>query len=314
MGTPPPVFRTSILAALATAIFGFYGAFVIETVAHGPVHERIARVTRSIERNPGDADAYLIRAELYRSDGDFDAALKDLDHARTIDSASLDIDLARGRCLLGSGRSADAVACFDRVLAGRPDDWLARLGRARARAAGGAISRAAADFDHLLASERRPTPDLYLERARALRAAEDPDPDRILRGLDEGLARLGFLVVLQLEAVDVEIERGGYDAALARLATIQQRSARKERWLARRGEILERAGRARPARAAYGSALAAIERLPRARRDVPATLALESRIQAALRRLEPSGTSGAPSSSDPSSRPSPRFPSVESGS
>jgi hypothetical protein len=62
-------------------------------------------------------------------------------------------------------------------------------------------------------------------------------------------------------------------------------SPRKDPWLARRAEILERAGRRAEARATYRSALAALESLPPARRSAPATHELEQRLRAAVQRL-----------------------------
>jgi plasmid stabilization system protein ParE len=55
--------------------------------------------------------------------------------------------------------------------------------------------------------------------------------------------------------------------------------------LARRGEILQQAGRGAEAQAAYTQALEAIARLPAARRDVPAMRELEKRLRSALDTL-----------------------------
>ena len=116
-------------------------------------------------------------------------------------------------------------------------------------------------------------------------AAEEGVPvDEALRGLDEGLRRLGPLTTLQLFAIDFELANNRYEAALARLETITAQSPRKEPWLARRGEILEQAGRAAQARLAYEQALAAIESLPARHRTTEATAKLEAQIRAALAR------------------------------
>jgi len=100
-----------------------------------------------------------------------------------------------------------------------------------------------------------------------------------VRGLDDGLQRLGPLVTLQLFAIDAELKLKNYDGALARVDKVAERSPRKETWLARRGEILVQAGRSDEARRAYESALAALQTLPPTRRNVPAMQELSKRIQ-----------------------------------
>jgi hypothetical protein len=59
-------------------------------------------------------------------------------------------------------------------------------------------------------------------------------------------------------------------------------SPRKETWLARKGEILQRADRKAEAAAAYRSALVAMETLPPFRRKVPAMQDLEKRLRDGL--------------------------------
>src|SRR5439155_22460749 len=109
--------------------------------------------------------------------------------------------------------------------------------------------------------------------------------DEVVRGLDAGVDKLGPVVTLQLYAIELELQRGRYDAALARLDTIAAQSVRQETWLARRGEILERAGRADSARATYATALTTLDTLPPSARRVGAMTELRTRVCAALTRL-----------------------------
>jgi predicted negative regulator of RcsB-dependent stress response len=104
-----------------------------------------------------------------------------------------------------------------------------------------------------------------------------------LRGLDEGINRLGPVVTLQLAAIDLEVGRKNYEAALTRLNQIAAQSERKEAWLVRRGDILKLAGRDDEARAAFNAALLAIESLPPAHRQSRSVTALELRARLALK-------------------------------
>ena len=60
---------------------------------------------------------------------------------------------------------------------------------------------------------------------------------------------------------------------------------RKETWLARRGEILEAAGRHQEALSAYADALAALEQLPAQHRNLPPMRDLEARLRQLLGSL-----------------------------
>jgi tetratricopeptide (TPR) repeat protein len=80
-----------------------------------------------------------------------------------------------------------------------------------------------------------------------------------LGALDAGQARIGPAVSLELAAVDLEVELGSYTAALTRLDRLLGRSAVSPAWVARRGEVLERAGQPAAARAEYARALALID-------------------------------------------------------
>ena len=107
-----------------------------------------------------------------------------------------------------------------------------------------------------------------------------------MQGLDEGLEQLGQPVVLQNLAIEIEIELGRYDNALARLESLSARSPRKESWLVRKAELLESAGRSELAREAYLQTLNAIADLPDSRQNNRAVEQLEARARTALQRLD----------------------------
>ncbi len=113
----------------------------------------------------------------------------------------------------------------------------------------------------------------------------------------------GPIITLQLYATELELRKKRPDAALARLEQIAARWARKESWLARRGEILEQAGRHADAREAYAAALAAIETLPASRRRTKTMSELGRRLQAGRERL--SATEGTSTASERQGEPRP---------
>jgi predicted Zn-dependent protease len=213
---------------------------------------------------------------------EWDAALADLDQAATLDPHLSVVDLARGRTLLEANWPIFAKVALDRFLAKQPTHADGLVTRARVLVKLNQPVAAADDFTRAIANRPEPEPYLFIERAQALVSIGDDKIDEALRGLEEGVKRLGPLVTLQLPAIELELKTKRYDAALARLETIAAQSPRKENWLARRAEILAQAGCPVEARAAQMAALAAIESLPPSRRQDKATLELEERLRTEL--------------------------------
>jgi len=260
------------------------GALLAPAYAHRPQDDRLDQLDQRIARDPGSADTHLARSVLHRDRGAFAEALVDLERAAQLDPARVQVDFLRGELFLVWQRPEHAVAPLERFVAREPHHAKAHVLLARALAQSGHPIEAARHFDRAIEFAPVPVPAHYLERARALADAGEPHVDAALRGLDAGMERLGPVVALASYAAELEIARGRYDAALARLEPIAT-SPPSATWLARRAEILERAERRDEARAAYAQALAQLEQLPVRRRQAPAIAELESHARDACARL-----------------------------
>jgi tetratricopeptide (TPR) repeat protein len=258
--------------------------------AHSDLHERIASLTQQIKRHPRDARLYLKRGELHRFHSEWQAAEKDYDRATKLDPHLVAIKLERGKLFLATQRPQEAKLAFDQFLTLQPDHTSALLLRARTLVQLHQHVAAAADFTRALALMPEPTPDPYLERAQALISAGPDHFDEALRGLDEGITRLGPLVTLQLQAIDLECSLKRYDSALHRLAQVTAGAQRKEGWLVRKAEILEQAGRGVDARTALTEALAVIAALPPRQRNQEKIIALDTQARDQLARLSAPST------------------------
>jgi predicted Zn-dependent protease len=250
--------------------------------AHEGLHEQIVAITAKIKRDPKNASLYLQRGELHRLHRDWARAAADYDRASRLQPTLSIVDLARGKMLFESRRLKQAKFVLDRFLRQHPTHVEGLTTRGRVLAKLGSRLEAARDFTQAIALAQPPEPELYLERAQALTQDERYVQEE-LGGLDEGIKRLGPLVTLQLAAIDLELRRKNYDAALTRLDLVTAQSERKEMWLVRRGEILKAAGRNEEARTAFNAALVAIESLPPERRKNRAMTALELRARSALK-------------------------------
>ncbi len=255
--------------------------------AHADVEIRIAELTRRIQKHPTDAGLYLKRGELHRLHGEYSAALSDYWSASQLDMAPHLVNLCTGKLLAKVGQPVLSLAALDRCLALRPDEPNGYISRARLLGNLGQYLAAFVDYTQGIAGLRNQSlsPDYYLERARILSSLGDEYIDEVLQGLDEGLEKLGQPLTLQLCAIDLELQRHGYQAALKRLDSILERSPRKEIWLVRRGEILLKARKDQEALSAFQQALEAIESLPARYRKIRTSVELEGQIREAISKI-----------------------------
>jgi len=250
-----------------------------DALAHGDSHPRINQLTQQIAQTPSNAALFFQRADLYRVDQDFTNALADLNRAAQLDPTMTHVDFCRGLVQLEANRPQAALAPLDKYLAGKPKHPEAFTTRARVLVKLGNYKAATDDYTEAIALSTA-NPELFIERSEAWRLAGRAD--EAVRGLDEGIRKMGPLVTLQLPAIDLEVSLKRFDAAVARIDIVTARLQRKETWLFRRAEILRQAGREGDAKNNYREALAAIDRLPPTHRNTRATLDLERRIRAAL--------------------------------
>jgi tetratricopeptide (TPR) repeat protein len=138
------------------------------------------------------------------------------------------------------------------------------------------------DLDLAIAAHPNPAPEWFLDRARLELAGGPESRERALAGLDQGIDRLGPVPALSALALELELDLGRHEAALARLDRIEPAGAGRAHWLVRRGDVLNHAGRATEAWVAWSEALELLGDLPPGRRDSPATQALASRLRLAL--------------------------------
>lgn len=250
------------------AAFGHAPATVLEDAARA-----------EIARRPTDPDAHLAAGRVHRATGDWDAALAAFARAAELGADPVAVAIAEGEVYLDAGWPRMAERRLTQALAARPDDAAARYERARARMALGDAGGAAHDFADAVAAMPEPRPEhLYAWRDALLALGKRDDA---LRVLNEGITRLGHVPSLELAALDLEIARGRYDAALVRLDALLATSPRNPAWIARRADLLERLGRVDDARRERLRALAAIEERRGARRAAAMT-ALAAEIRRSL--------------------------------
>lgn len=215
-------------------------------LAHGNVSDRIAILGDRIKSHPGIAALYAERAELLRQHGEFDAALADWGAAEKRDPRLAPDPCVRAQLLLEAKAPQKALPLLAALVKKDPKDGLAWFLLGQAHAGAGDRPAACAAFDAAIPLLNPLLPDQVLVQAGAHLA--DGHPEQALDRLEAGMRRLGPLVVLQEQAVDIEVGLGRTPAALARLdaviADFKARKLRPDAWVRRKEQIM--AGPTRP--------------------------------------------------------------------
>ena len=280
-----PFLRLLLCGLLASGL-----PWAATATAHGDVEGIINAVSQEIAQTP-TVDLLLLRARLYLEHGDHALALMDCARARQRAAGDSVAAAAVARCLgqvlLADDQDQPALAAFDHSLSLHPGDGKTLELRAQALSHLQRVDDALQTYDQRESCLPPPQPQFYFDRLATQRTGERPVAEQ-LTGLDQGLRRLGSLIVLEEAALQIEVDAGLLDAALARLDRLVAAAARPESWLVQRGDLLRRVGRQHDAQSAYQAAVFAIEQLPPARRQSLATQSLcqHARISLADLTLE----------------------------
>lgn len=268
------------IGKLVVLSFGFLFVLSLPLLAHDGLHEQIVAVTKKIRKNPKDPALYLKRAELFRLHAEWRNAAADFLRAERLDPGEPGIDLGRGKLWLDSRQYLKARTALDKYLSKQPDGFEGVITMARVLAKLKDPERSNRYFTQALILAPQDSTEIYFERSEMLAAAGKVD--EALKGLDEGIAKLGPIVTLQMAAVDLEVRSGRHELALERLDKLAESMPRKESLLLRRGEILLQAGKPCEARASLIESQNGFDSLPPARKNVRAVRTYVTRLRALL--------------------------------
>lgn len=246
--------------------------------AHPSADARLNAVERQLSETPS-ARLYVEHGKANLQAGRWHEALGDADRALALAPHLADALLLRAEVRYAAGEVDQALLAVDALLAAQPESAAAHHLRARVLRELGRLAEAENEYDRFIGGERQPLPDHYIERAQV--QAAQGRLDAAVSGIDAGIARLGMIATLQLEAVDLEVRRDNFDAAAGRLDRLLERSPRQVFWLVRRAEVLVAAGKLDEARSTFEAARALLPNPIR----VAALRQLQERIDAGLKSL-----------------------------
>lgn len=266
---------------MKTLLFIVLGLFLEGSLlAHGDLHNQIAQLTKQLESEPKNALLYHKRGELHRAHGEYSEALADYGAAEKLDPKLDVVFLSRGRALSESEDFPAALKALDHFLIQQPDHIDARWLRGRTLARLNRRDAAEKEFARVIAATEEPSPEQVIERAQNLERAGRID--NALSSINSEIQRIGNLVTLETEALNLELQLKRYDEAVKRLDNLIARAGRKESYLVRKAEVLRQAGKDDVAQRCYSQALEAIVALPEQQRRLKSTIKLEEEVRRQL--------------------------------
>lgn len=269
----------STVALTAALWLGIATAIPPPALAHPELAVVQGAVDDLIATNPDDPQLLLRQGYLREEGRDWDGALVSFAHALAHGADPDVVAAARAHAFLEAGLPRMAKLEYDTLLAKQPPAFDLLFERGRAQLALGQIEAADQDFTRAVAGMSSPRPEHIIIHAQAWVKAGKPN--EALRALDAGMRRVGPLPSLQLTAIDLDVEQQQYDSALTRLDVLLRQTPTNEAWIARRADILQRAGRTAEARAELTRALQQIESRPSQRQN-QATKDLANRLRSQI--------------------------------
>jgi tetratricopeptide (TPR) repeat protein len=267
---------------MVTRFFIFFLLFSGFCFAHEELSLQIGEISAQIRQTPNDANLYLRRAELNRTDARWKEAERDYLKAKKLAPEMDAADFGLALLYYDTHRFDHSLKVLNQFLGKHPQHAKALVTRARILKRRGDWHQAVEDYSMSLENDADPA--VYIERADLLKSQNRID--EAISGLDKGIAALGPAVTLELAAIQLELQLRHYDSALRRLDLIASQAERKEIWLVERADILRTASRNEEAKRNYHDALDAISGLSDSKKNTKATRELEQKIHTALEELD----------------------------
>lgn len=245
--------------------------------AHPGMHATLDYLSALIAESPDSQLLYHRRGIALLRDGQYQSALSDLQTAATLgDPRPIDFHLGLVHIRMMNYKAARA--CLDAYLEYAPAHIGALRQRAELRKITGDPAGALDDFLAVLALHRQAIPADYLSAAELMVTLPQYGTGKAIAVLDQGMNELGALPHLQQRVIALELQRGNYGRAEARMQSMSVKGLDNPFWQVEMARLLLEAGK--PDRA-YRHLATAEKQLSELRRT-RARVQLSDEVQALL--------------------------------
>ncbi|MES2439373.1 MAG: hypothetical protein V4584_09915 [Verrucomicrobiota bacterium] len=261
---------------------------------HGAYHDVVTAIQAELRVHPGDAALRYKLAEAHAGHDDWRACLKQIQLVERLAPGVYPTGCLRGLALHLAGKDEEAKVIFDDFLTTNPDHVEALAARGRVLVKLGFPLAAVVDFQKAVSLTASPDSRVIVDLALAL--DDSGKPSEAGRAIDEGLTTSGDAPSLLECALEIETAAGLWDSALGRMEGLQKLAPRPEPWMAKRAELMTRAGRADDARAAWTVLRDRLISLPSLERGTPQNVQLLQQARKSLGETAPMPVAAPPAS------------------
>ncbi|MFT7618713.1 MAG: tetratricopeptide (TPR) repeat protein [Planctomycetota bacterium] len=254
-------------------------------VPHGDLHDKIKGLDRQIIGQPRSIELRLMRGEFLRLHGEQIKALKDFQVAEDIDPQGAAVHLLKGQLFFDMKRHRAAAKELTRFLKAKPQSPEGLRAMAKNELARGDSDQAIALYRQLLRASPANIPDDILACARLIARAKNFGASKAAEFLQSELKTRGPLIVLELEAIQMETTARLFDAAIDRINRLSKKSKRQDLWDVRRAGVYRASGNVKSEMASWQAAKKNLKDLPTHVRRRPGTVAQGQKIEQEIKRL-----------------------------
>ncbi|MFT6810288.1 MAG: tetratricopeptide (TPR) repeat protein [Saprospiraceae bacterium] len=205
-----------------------FSFFSVNTL-HGDIENRIKEVTILIEKYPDSLRFYFDRGDLYLQHEQFEEALIDFQLCNGVDINPRHVLLKSSEALLGIGKYNAALEQIDRLIRKEEKHVLALQFKGRILSNMGEFCQASEQFESVILYAEVSYINNYLDASKAMQACDSVNSFKKSIGiLNKGLEKLGPLVVLLQEKVNIYQGSQQFDKALEAQNEIIELLNRKE--------------------------------------------------------------------------------------
>ncbi len=239
----------------------------LPVITGGDFGEELELTDFHLAEKPDDAALWYLRSTLAIRHTDWPRAISDAKKAELLAPGEFATRAVIARAFAETGKREDALDLLESEITRQPTQPEARLVRARLHAASGENDLAVIDYRMVIENQTSPGPALYLEVIDCLRSSEFLSEASALAGTS--IAKFGNDPSLLAKALEIDIARRDFDAALLRVGGLEKISPQPESWMCERARILATAGRTADARTAWSAVRDRIAAMPNLDRGKP---------------------------------------------
>lgn len=250
------------------------------SMAHGDLSERINIYTEAIINFPDSAQLYHQRGTLYRQHGDIQLALIDLYYCKKLNYITPHLRLDLAKALFKAGNYNDALNELEENLCLVYKDVIAQRLKGKILFEQQKYKEAAWCFENVIEYSINTVPENYIEAARAWYLSNTISAScNAVDALNKGIFKLGSLIVLQQEIINIHLKNDDLYDAIETQKKIINNLNRKEHAYYQLALLKQKANMHESAQQDFLLAKEAIELLPIRLKFNKAILALSNNIK-----------------------------------